>query len=683
MPEFKLPPLVPVPPPSVQDLIPSEEWAACLSAWITSVDFRLRISDGDFEMLAPTDTQAKSFLSSYFSCSTSLIGPNANVLRRVCFLLGRRLLLMGNHVLEGFLDWRFIGDFCKAYTSTVALKALLGDIWRRASKALTSNIEKGKSDVMRRVSRKPSEAETDVLADLRSLSSLALSLPEAGYILMTGSDYIDTMFEVYQAQGSEILQNAIVANIYVALSSLMALDPPAVSLLLDQLFSLKATAKVGVEDPSEEPNLLSDLICCTNLLKRMEHIFSAGSETRAKNLISSLRSYRILCHRMHPFRQRSSKRNKGKQRAIKADHLGQPHIHRMSLVTQIQDVFPNLGSGYVIKLLDYYSDDVETIISHLLEDSLPVPLKTLENPDTLHVQEIVPGTSRPIPSPPTTFIGSNVLDNNEFDDLTISPSKLHFGRANAHLTADDLLADRSGHSLNKAAIMSALAAFDSDDDERDDTYDIADVGGTIDSLPPGRDIDPDTEASQRIHGELGQGTERILFNLYKSNPDLFKRDAATRRSQQRISLRKNTGMTDESIEGWAVMLSRDSKRMANMERDYVRPGFSDIGQPDLPSTSYSSPFSKDRGGENDVDNSKVEETRVRDNGAPSSDGRGGSSRGRGGRGGVSDRGNAGVYGPSRNHDATLTRRRKDANKASRANHNRRNQRAKKLARVGL
>jgi len=69
-------------------------------------------------------------------------------------------------------------------------------------------------------------------------------------------------------------------------------------------------------------------------------------------------------------------------------------------------------------------------------------------------------------------IRRNVFDDDDFDRLALNPSHLHFGRKDADKTADDILEDKS-MAPNKAAILSALAAFDSDDDERDDTYDTA------------------------------------------------------------------------------------------------------------------------------------------------------------------------------------------------------------------
>lgn len=219
------------------------------------------------------------------------------------------------------------------------------------------------------------------------------------------------------------------------------------------------------------------------------------------------------------------------------------------------------------------------------------------------------------------------------------------------MTAEDILEDRS-NAPNKAAILSALAAFDSDDDERDDTYDVGDVGGTVDAANP-------DDSSEQPHDEA-------LFKAYKSTPKLFGRDAETRRGKQRADLRLETGMTDEAIEGWALMLSRDARQLRRLEAK----------------------FSTFRGSQNEIASTAWRASPV-GSGTEDSDvdggnrGRGGfrSRPGRGRGGGGRGRGN--VAGPTGDKDTEAARHRKEANKGSRANHNRRDQRAKKMARGGF
>lgn len=254
----------------------------------------------------------------------------------------------------------------------------------------------------------------------------------------------------------------------------------------------------------------------------------------------------------------------------------------------------------------------------------------------------------PISLPPRR----NVFDNDAFDRLAIAPTSITRGRANPSQTADSLL---SAPSFNaKAAILSALAAFDSDSDERDDTYDAEDVGGTVDTVLP---------SSDERDADLREGNEEALLAAYKRSPELFDRNAGTRRSRARAALKSETGMTDEAIEGWAIMIGRDPRRLRRLEAKFSIDGGT---QRELAATSYRETASSAA-----EDDSEA---------AGSGHGRGG-GRGRGrGRGG---RGAGDVAGSAGDRDTQVARQRKGAAKGGRANHNRRDQRAKKMARGGF
>jgi activating signal cointegrator complex subunit 2 len=252
----------------------------------------------------------------------------------------------------------------------------------------------------------------------------------------------------------------------------------------------------------------------------------------------------------------------------------------------------------------------------------------------------------PHSTPPHLPTRRNIFDDDEFDQLAISTSKLHFGRKNPDKTADEILQDRST-APNKAAILSALAAFDSDDDERDDTYDIEDVGGTVDTANP-----------EEANSDVRDANDEVLFKAFKSTPGVFERDAATRRGKERGTLREQTEMTDEAIEGWALMLSRDPRQMRRLEAKFST--FTGA-QKELKTTRWGASPAESGTEESDVD---------------------GGNRGRGGYRGRGRGGRGNVGGPTGEKDTEVARQRKEANKGSRANHNRRDQRARKMARGG-
>lgn len=681
-----LPPLAPVPPPVVRTTLQQAEWEACIDAWTVLLGVRIDVPAKIFQDVASKDESTVLFLLSFYDqLATSgeaglKLGSKGRTLRKLSFLLTRRILLDLSSPPADLLAWDFLGNLCCCYPSSAALKCLLSDAWNKSHETITASVEKAKSSIIKKLMNNKTAETPAVNADIRTLTILASTLPACGQVLMAGSDYLDTLSDVYQAYPRETLRRVLVANVYVGLTSLLK-SKPNLSSLLDQLFGLKATAGVGTVKTRKEPTLLSDLVCSSDLLARLEKHLRDHPQKRGEDLVSSLRTYQTESRVFHHRYQKKKKTvEKGKGRDVPVSG-GELHAHRMSLVTQIQDLFPDLGSGYVTRLLDFYGDNPETVVAHLLDFSLPPELQSLDKSEDLSIPQSIINPDHMAPkSPPSeiaepdeSFARKNIFDNDvDLAELAQSNdpnarNKLRFGRED-NLTADDVLADRSKHAANKAAIISALATFDSDDDERDDTYDTADVGGTVDTVP----ASTDAEAEAQNRRATAEDLDVSLFKSYKSNPGLFARDAVTRRSQPRTSLKGETGMTDEAIEGWAVMLQRDPKRLSKLEDRLAlsagTPGGA-IAQPELPSTSYRRPRADEESEESDAHGGYGGRGRGRGRGGP----RGGRGRGRGGgRGG----------GASGEQNTAAARQRKEENKGSRANHNRRQQRAKKIARGG-
>ena len=237
--------------------------------------------------------------------------------------------------------------------------------------------------------------------------------------------------------------------------------------------------------------------------------------------------------------------------------------------------------------------------------------------------------------------------------MAMDVSKVSFGKR-PERSADQMLKEKAS-APGKAAILSALAAFDSDDDERDDTYDAADVGGTVDS------------ANQEADA-MRDANEETLFRIYQTNPKVFAREAEIRRSAQRAKLKQETGMADEAIEGWAIMLERSPQQQRRLEEKFAFRG----DQRQLDRSAWRASPAGSGPEESDTD------------GGPSRGGARGGGRGRGGHGrGGRGRGGGNVDGPTGDKATEGARRNKEANKGSRANHNRRDARAKKIARGGF
>lgn len=186
------------------------------------------------------------------------------------------------------------------------------------------------------------------------------------------------------------------------------------------------------------------------------------------------------------------------------------------------------------------------------------------------------------------------------------------------------------------------------------------MGGTVDSAAPGNNPEEDKTST-----DVRDAQDEALFRAYRATPNVFDRDAATRRGKARLALKEEIGMTDEAIEGWGLMLSRDGRQMKRLEAKFST--FTGT-QKELAPTSWRASPQGSGTEDSDVDGNRNDR------------GRGGRLRGTPrGRG----RGRGNVAGPSGERDTEMARRGKEANKGSRANHNRRDQRARKMARGGF
>ncbi|KAI9680721.1 MAG: hypothetical protein M1817_004161 [Caeruleum heppii] len=685
-----LPPLAPYPPSSLQKDRPPNEWDACLDAWASLIGFYLQSPRTEFLDCCTEKSSVSQFLFSYVH-ETSLShhsvsriqSPLGQRLHRLVFLLTHRVLSECPAIPDLLRQWVFLADLGVLYGRSQALQSLLASLWKRHATELEPGLQEAKKTLLRLLESAskagPSSANNtkDVIHTLRHLLPLLRTSPDISAIFMIGSDFLDALNSAY-SKASRELQDVLNRVAYVCLLSLTKTEKPNISLFIDHLFSLKTTPDHSNKGPKDSSSLAASLVCTTPFLTKIRSRLQGSDAARAELAISFLES---LGNPPPLRRKKPSSRNldkgKGPAETTTTDDeyphgaFDDVHIHRMSLITQVQDIFPELGSGFVVKLLDEYNDDVEQVTAHLLEESLPAHLRDADRTEILptpqnQTSHLFPRPTPP-PSPPTAHlpIRRNIHDSTDLATLStaLPPSRLHRGRLNPDQTADSLLSDRTT-APSKAAILSALAVFNADDDERDDTYDVADVGGTVDTTTTGPADGPDPNLG-------ADKNEEALFSAWKMSPEAFHRDSATRRGKARSALRGETGMTDEAIEGWAVMLGREPKRLRRLEAKYSTFGG---GQRELAPTAWrgNTPGGTDTEG-SDIDGSS---------GGRSSGSRArGPGRGRGGRG--RGRGRGDVAGPSGERGTQIERERKEQNKGARGNHNRREGRAKKVARAGF
>ncbi|KAK3496111.1 hypothetical protein B0T13DRAFT_470787 [Neurospora crassa] len=710
----KLPAFALFPLAALRNQLLPDEWIACLDAWLVLIDSHLSLPDAAFLSISARDESLTAFLTSFAHQtalgSTSILGPSQSAKRLLkdSFLLTSRLLRSSSPPVP-LTQWEFLSDFCRVYGKKRSSELLLS-LSEPAQKSLDASLSALKKVLIKNLDLGLQEGGDlkGVEQRLDRVNDLIGSSPQVASFFLAGSDFLDGLVSCYEIMNPP-LRKVIIATTYLCMVGLAdGSQDQKLSALTDQLYSLKAAADAHKAGPTNaNDSLVAELVTSTPLLQQLQRkLESVGSgNIRTKSVLKELAAFKkpgggIPRPKRLVNRQRKAiDKGKGKDLSSLEDTQHQEiHIHRMSQISQIQDLFPDLGSGFISKLLDHYSSDTEQVVACLLEDSLPPHLQSADrsaplsppSPNQPKPQGNLRSPRSTPPLPPTrgtTTITNPLVDDDDFL-LSVPASQLQLGKRTD--TSADLLLSAPPTTSNptyKSRILSALAAFDSDDDERDDTYDAADVGGTVDAATVAAGVEDirlqDNQPSQGGGaGALAEATEAVLYEVWKTRPGVFGRDAETRRGRERKELRDKTGLSDEAVEGFGVMINRDQNMKRKLERKFGEGAFSGQ-QVEIQTTRWRDHRGGEDGdGETDTDGGGDGPSRGGGYGGPQG-GRGGSGgrgRGRGGRGGGGEAGgSAGQGGP----ESDLAKRRKEANKGSRANHNRRDQRAKKMARGGF
>ncbi|KAF1843999.1 uncharacterized protein K460DRAFT_317050 [Cucurbitaria berberidis CBS 394.84] len=656
---MSLPHFAPFPEAALRRSILPDEWHLYLESWTSLADLYLRLNDDEFVPGSLDPDSLAPFLATFFHelANDDNLVSQTLALRKKCFFLLHRLFSR-QAVPIALLTWPVLSDICHAFPRSEPFHTLLQGLWTQLGGAIEKSLQTAKTSLIRNLeSKRPEEAQST----LNRIAPLLKVSPDANLYMLTGSDLLDALYDAYP-KVPPTMQKKLATLAYLGLTAALEGPKPNYSLLSDHLYSLKTSEEQEQKKEPGKKTLVAELVTNTPLLDKIRDKATAPEAARVKNTAASLSAFRQSSV-ARPKRLIRRKIDKGKSKAGGDDSghgtfVGEVHVHRMSMISQIQDLFPDLGAGFIVKLLDEYKENIEEVTAHLLEDSLPSHLTDADRSEKLPSSTAIPQSQLP-PRSSQTYDRRNVFDDDEFDKLAVDTSRLHIGRRGQDLNADKILSDRS-KAPAKSAILAALAAFDSDDDERDDTYDAEDVGASVDTAAAGPD---DADADKN---------EEALFRAYTMTPELFGRDSETRRGKARNALKSEIGMTDEAIEGWGIMIGRDPKRLRRLEAKFA----TFAGQQrELQSTSWrDSPGASGDEGSGDGQGGR--------GGRGAFGGRGrGRGRGRGGPGG--GRGGGNVAGPVDDKGTQIARDRKDANKASRANHNRKAQRGKKMARAGF
>ena len=182
------------------------------------------------------------FLTSYFrhrpERPLSKNQPKEITLHKHCYLLTKRLLLtiqisnmlkpydMVNFVLAANAAFHDIAEWQHTLKQSIFVQSSQSDagldVWKTM---LSSGFSSGQP--------------YQWLDNLRQMKLLVRILPRAGFELMKGADYIETLMSLYLTEGKPV-QTVLTEHVYRSLLSLVSPKRISTSTLLDQLYLLKS-----------------------------------------------------------------------------------------------------------------------------------------------------------------------------------------------------------------------------------------------------------------------------------------------------------------------------------------------------------------------------------------------------------------------------------------------------------
>ncbi|CAG98269.1 Cue3p [Kluyveromyces lactis] len=221
-------------------------------------------------------------------------------------------------------------------------------------------------------------------------------------------------------------------------------------------------------------------------------------------------------------------------------------------IDTIKELFPDLTSNQITKLLQRYDNNTEVIINNLFEN--PSVISSLED-GPLQDDEIQNTTE-------------NLMEEHKPKEnlLPAITPKDKIEKKNMLFPTNDVPDAVRNKTLSRA--LSLL--YDATEDERDDTYDDAEVKQasadrvSVDTSDTAKvsTITPGTSKYDKIEG--------YLWELLKRDKNLFSRQQ--RGSKQRKEMKKETNWSDEQIEGWSRMIEKSPKRAQLLEEKYIFKG---------------------------------------------------------------------------------------------------------------
>ncbi|CAH0720515.1 unnamed protein product, partial [Brenthis ino] len=221
-------------------------------------------------------------------------------------------------------------------------------------------------------------------------------------------------------------------------------------------------------------------------------------------------------------------------------------IREQSLISEVKDILPHLGDGYVLKCLQHYSFSAERVINAILEDTLADSLRGLDTSLPIIPEDIVDKKYLE-----TGIERLNVFDGDQFDIMTrddVDLSKIHVGKKKEkYRNMKDMLDDKT--EVKKRVDIYSKYNLVCDEvsmysDEYDDTYDsdgIAPTDATDERRPfvtpralQKREVQEESDESEEVEEEKpNNNRNRIDFCV---NPEEMRA-----RREANIQVRRGKG----------------------------------------------------------------------------------------------------------------------------------------------
>ncbi|CDO95806.1 unnamed protein product [Kluyveromyces dobzhanskii CBS 2104] len=306
----------------------------------------------------------------------------------------------------------------------------------------------------------------------------------------------------------------------------------------------------------------------------------------------------------------------------------------------IKELFPDLTSEQISQLLLRYDNNTEVIINNLFEN--PSIIASLEST----------GSQTKTKSPTQNTKGRNTSQTDAVLPAITPNDKIK--RSDLSFPTNDVPDAVRNETLSRA--LSLL--YDATEDERDDTYDDAEVKlATVDRV----NIDSTNSEKATAAGSESSKYDKIeeyLWNILKRDKSLFTRQQ--RGSKRRKDMKNETNWSDEQIEGWSRMIEKSPKRAQMLEEKYIFRGNIRQGK-----KRYSAPR------DDDPSDQRTESTTIRP------------EMGTGEIDAAEKTKAPTTKAPLTKEQQSRRNARNEKNKSSRANHNRKAGHDKKLARSGI